>query len=180
MIAETTVARKGEHTISLKSTGDEKVLVSVCLVAKGDGTKLIPLVVFRGAKMEVAALNDEFKNKCVVETSTNSWMNEELTPKWIQQVLGTFSFGRRFRAWDSFECHIIDSVKTGLKILNVDQATVPGGCTKYIQAPELEKTHLNRGVLGSTAIGFKTVNINTPKLGALTVHLTAGEEMCQN
>ena len=26
---------------------------------------------------------------------------------------------------------------TGLKNLNVDQATVPGGCTKYIQAPDV-------------------------------------------
>ena len=47
-----------------------------------------------------------------------------------------FSFERRLHAWDSFECHI-DSVKTGLKNLNVDQATVPGSCTKYIQAPDV-------------------------------------------
>ena len=52
-------------------------------------------------------------------------------------MLGTFPFGRRLLAWDSFECHIMDSVKTGLKNLNVDQATVPGVCTKYIQAPDV-------------------------------------------
>ena len=80
MIAETTVARKGEKIILLKSTGHEKVLVSVCLAVR-DGTKLKPFVVFRGAKREVAARNGEFKNKCVVATSTNAWMNEELTLK---------------------------------------------------------------------------------------------------
>ena len=134
------------------------------MAAKGDGTKLKPFVVFRGAKREVAALNNDFKNKFIVATSTNAWMNEELTLKWIQQVLGTFSFGRRLLAWDSFECHIMDSVKTGLKNLNVDQATVRGGCTKYIQAPDVSwKNRLNHGVLRSTTIGFETVNINTPK-----------------
>ena len=64
-------------------------------------------------------------------------MNEELTLKLIQQVLGTLSFGRRLLSWDSFEYHILDSVKTGLKNLNVDQVTVLGGCTKYIQAPDV-------------------------------------------
>ena len=117
-------------TAKSKSTGHEKVLVSVCLAAKGDGTKMKPFVVFRGAKREVAAVNE-----CVVATSTNSWMNEELTL--IQQVLGTFSFGRRLLAWDSFECHIMDSVKKELKNLNVDQVTVAEGCTKYIQAPDV-------------------------------------------
>ena len=116
------------------SNGHEKVLVSVCLADKGDSTKLKPFVVFRGAKREVEALNDKFKNKCVVATSTNAWMNEELTLKRIQQVLGTFSFGRHLLAWDSFECQIMDSVKKELKNLNVDQATMPWGCTKYIQA----------------------------------------------
>ena len=87
---------RGEKTISLNSIGYEKVFVSACLAAKGDGTKLTPFVVFPGTKREVAALNGEFNNKCVVATSTNAWMNEELALKRNQQLLGTFSFGRIF------------------------------------------------------------------------------------
>ena len=70
----------------------------------------------------------------------------------------TFSFGRRLLAWDSFECHIMDSVKTGLKNLNVDQATIPGCCKKIYPAPDVSWNKPFKSTIGS-----ETVNINTPK-----------------
>ena len=56
----------------LKTTGHEKSRVSVVLAAKADGTKLKPMVVFKRGKREVAALNQEFKGRAVVATSTNA------------------------------------------------------------------------------------------------------------
>ena len=64
-------------------------------------------------------------------------MNEELTLVWTEKVLGKFSFGRRLLSWDSFECHMMDSVKEAVKTSNSDLVIVPGGCTKYIQAPDV-------------------------------------------
>ena len=55
MVSETTIDATGKKTITLKTTGHEKSRVSVCLAAKADGTKLKPMVVFKGAKREVAA-----------------------------------------------------------------------------------------------------------------------------
>lgn len=55
MISETTVDKSGIKTVTLKTTGQEKSRVSVVLAAKADGTKLKPMVVFKGAKREVAA-----------------------------------------------------------------------------------------------------------------------------
>ena len=49
------------------------------------------MVVFKGAKREVAALSQEFKHKAVVATV------------WINSVLGAFSFNRRLLAWDSYD-----------------------------------------------------------------------------
>ena len=72
--------------------------MSVVLAAKADGTKLKPMVVFKGAKREVAALNEEFKGRAVVATSANAWMDSELTIVWINSVLGSFSFNRRLLA----------------------------------------------------------------------------------
>ena len=115
----------------------EKVTVTVCLSARADGTKLKPHIVFRGAKREVKRLNEDFKHKCVIATSSNAWMNEELTLNWAKNVLGAFSFQRRLLAWDSYECHIMQSVKETLAKMKVDQAIVPGGCTRYIQAPDV-------------------------------------------
>ena len=64
-------------------------------------------------------------------------MNEELTVSWVKGVLGQFSFTRRMLAWDSFRCHILDSVKQELNRAKIDHVIVPGGCTKYIQAPDV-------------------------------------------
>ena len=58
-------------------------------------------------------------------------------PPQMLGVLGTFSFGRHLLASHYGQRHIMDSVKKELKNLNVDQATVPGGCTKYIQSPDV-------------------------------------------
>ena len=137
MVSETTIDATGKKTITLKTTGHEKSRVSVCLAAKADGTKLKPMVVFKGAKREVAALNQEFKRRAVVATSANAWMNTELTKVWIDSVLGSFSFDRRLLAWDSFECHIEESIGQALQSKKIDRVIVPGGCTKYIQAPDL-------------------------------------------
>lgn len=115
MISETTVDKGGIKTVTLKTTGQEKSRVSVVLAAKAEGTKLKPMVVFKGAKREVAALNQEFKGRAVVATSANAWMDSKLTIVWINSVLGSFSFNRRLLAWDSYECHIEDTITEDVK-----------------------------------------------------------------
>ncbi len=137
MLSNTTVDSIGHNTISMKTTGHEKTKVSVCLTAKADGTKLKPFIVFPGAKRESKLLNEEFKAKCVVASSHNGWMNEELTLNWVRNVLGKFSFTRRILAWDSFKCHVMETVKQELRTSKIDPLIIPGGCTKYIQAPDV-------------------------------------------
>ena len=123
----------------MKTTGHEKSRVSVCLSAKADGTKLPPMVVFKAAKRESEALNKEFKNRCVIASSVNGWMDTSLTKVYINSVLGSFAFKRRMFVWDSYQCHIEESIKTSLKGTKIDPAIIPGGCTKYIQAPDLSR-----------------------------------------
>ena len=64
MVSSTTVDKTGSKDVPLKTTYHEKVWVSVCLAAKGDGTKLKPFVVFAGAKRESKALHEEYKHQC--------------------------------------------------------------------------------------------------------------------
>ena len=85
MVSSTTVNKTGQKEIMLKTTGHEKVRVSVCLAAKADGSKLKPFIVFVGAKRESAALNKDFGSKCVVASTANGWMNEQLTVQWLQR-----------------------------------------------------------------------------------------------
>ena len=48
MLSETAVDRLGSKIVSLTTTGHEKVRVSVCLSARADGSKLKPMIVFKG------------------------------------------------------------------------------------------------------------------------------------
>ena len=54
-----------------KSTGHQNCLLFVCLTAKADGSKLKPFTMFRNAKRKTKTLNDEFKTRCVIVTSSN-------------------------------------------------------------------------------------------------------------
>ena len=98
MVSSTTVDKTGSKDAPLKTTGYEKVRVSICLAAKGDGTKLKPFVVFAGAKRENKALHKEYKRQCSVASSANGWMNEELTLRWIYEIVGTFAFNKTLLA----------------------------------------------------------------------------------
>ena len=99
MISETIVEATGAKNVPMKSTGHEKVRVSVSLAAKLDGTKLKPFIVFGAAKRESKSLHDEYKRQCSVSSSSNAWMNEELTLRWCD-VLRRFTFQKRLLAWD--------------------------------------------------------------------------------
>ena len=137
MVSATTVDKTGARDVPLKSTGHEKVRVAVCLAAKANGVKLKPFIVFAGAKREVKALHEEFKNQCSVASSPNAWMNTELTKQRVNEIIGRFTFQKKLLAWDSFEAHLTDDVKRCLAQAQCEQAIVPGGCTKYIQAPDV-------------------------------------------
>ena len=132
MVSNTTIDMQGAKFVCLKTTGQEKYMVSVCLAAKSNGNKLKPFVVFRAAKRESKSLDEEYKSRCVVKSSGNNWMNEELTTIWVKRVLGDFSLNRRFLAWDSYECHMTESVRNDLKEMNVDSVIILRGCTEYI------------------------------------------------
>ena len=131
-------------------------------------------------------MNKEFSSKCVIASSSNAWMNTELTHNWIEKVLGTFSFGRRLLAWDTFSCHIEDSVTDSLKRKKVDEGLVPGGCTPYIQGPDVSwnkpfKAHCtdsyddwlaNKGLNEETACG----NLKAPPRREVVLWILAAWE----
>ena len=137
MVSQATVDACGKKTSTMKTTGHEKSRMSVCLAARADGTKLKPMIVFKGAVRETKVLSQEVKGQAVIASSPNDWIDTDLTHVWVDNVLGAFSFHRRLLAWDSYECHIEDTVKKSLNTKKIDVVIVPGGCTKYIQAPDV-------------------------------------------
>lgn len=134
MPGETTVDFVGNKSIPLKSTGHEKMRVTVVLSAKANGTKLPPFIVFKGKRY-----NKELDKipGIVCAFSENGWMNENLTHTWLNKVYGTLCFSRRLLVWDAYKCHIQDSTKRLLSKLKTDVAVIPGGCTGLVQAPDV-------------------------------------------
>ena len=49
-----------------------------------------PFIVFHATKRESNSLDEEFESRCVVKSSGNAWMNEELITVWVKRVLGAF------------------------------------------------------------------------------------------
>ena len=84
MVSNTAIDKQGAKSVCLKTTGHEKCMVSLCLGAKADGTKLKPFLIFRAADRESKSLDEEFKSLCVVKSSGNAWINGELTTIWVK------------------------------------------------------------------------------------------------
>ena len=114
MISNTTVKDKGAKSVVLKTTGHEKSKVTVTLAAKANGDKLKPYIVFPGHKRKVPNLKKypAIKNRCYVKSTINGRMNENTTIDWIENILQTFTFGKReLFVWGSFRAHLVQSVK---------------------------------------------------------------------
>ena len=136
MVGSTTVETRGVLSVTLKTTAHEKSHLTVVLLAKVDGTKLKPFVVFKGGVREVKAMQSS--GGVVVASSKNGWINDNVTADWLHKVVGKFNFGPRLLVWDSYRCHISQATKRELKRgYNITTAVIPGGCTKYIQAPDV-------------------------------------------
>ena len=103
--------------------------------AKADGIKLKPFIVFKKAKRETKTLNSEIKTRCVIVTSSSRWMNNDLRIEYAKKALETFSFGKRFLAWDSYKYHMDSNTAASLTSSNIDEAIIPRRFTKFIQAP---------------------------------------------
>ena len=48
-----------------------------------------------------------------------------------------FSFKKRLFVWDNFEAHMTEDVRKLLKQMKNNDALIPGGCSKYVQAPDV-------------------------------------------
>ena len=136
MPADTTVEVRGARSVSVKTTGHEKNYFTVILTAKADGTKLKPFLVFKGNGTRL--MNDlSTIPGVVVRFNSNGWMNDSLTIEYLKTIIGSFSFTKRLMVWDAYKCHVSEAVKAECRLMKLEMAVVPGGCTKFVQAADL-------------------------------------------
>ena len=136
MPSDTTVDSTGARSVPIKTTGHEKDHFTVILTARADGVKLKPYVVFKG-KGTCLIKNLQSIQGIVVRFSANGWMNDSLTTDYLRTIIGQLSFNKRLLIWDAYRCHTSEATRAEATHLRLNTAIIPGGCTKFIQAPDV-------------------------------------------
>ena len=86
-----TLEKKGVKEVLLKTTGCEKLRLTVTLVATADGRKLPSLLIL---KRKTLHKSETFPKDAIVRAQETGWMTEELMLEWLKTV-----WGRRPRAF---------------------------------------------------------------------------------
>ena len=135
MPGRTTLEEQGSRTVAIKTTGHEDRF-TVVLGARADGTKLQPMVIFKGKRKDRSLENI---TGVVVEMQENVWMTEELTLRWLRMLWGgtAATRDRRLLIWDVFRAHTTDCVKVcAQEVCNSDLCTagmyVPPTGTRFV------------------------------------------------
>lgn len=132
MVSNNTVNEIGAKTVTIKTTGNEKLRVSVMLTALADGTKLPPYMILKRKTMP----KEKFPKGIFVRCQEKGWMTSSLMKDWLNIVWNKRPNARQQRAMlvlDSFRGHTTDEMKTALKRLNTDLVVIPGGMTSMLQ-----------------------------------------------
>ncbi len=122
--------------VAIRNTGHEKLRITVLLCARENGMKCKPYVLLN-RKRPIPEVVKEFSGKLVLSWSGKLWMDDESTSDFLDRVLGRALFQSRLLVWDAFHAHLSKATKAHLRKINLHTAVVPGGCTKFVQAPDV-------------------------------------------
>ncbi len=133
--ASTTVEARGAKSVTIKTTGHDKMRCTVMLTGKADGTKLKPFVVLNRKRRRQNL--EENHTDLVFSYGKSFWMDQAKTEVFLDSVIGKFSFTRRLLVWEAFSCHISPQTKLKLANMKIDSSVIPGGTTKYLQPADV-------------------------------------------
>lgn len=88
-----TVEKRGAKEVTVKSTGHDRLRITVLLAARADGTKLKPMIIIP-RKRPIAVL-DANKKILVLYGDNQSWMDEAKSIMFLEKLIGKDIFGRR-------------------------------------------------------------------------------------
>ncbi|GBC24355.2 pogo transposable element with KRAB domain [Rhizophagus irregularis DAOM 181602=DAOM 197198] len=108
MAGNFTIHTKGDKTIHIRGTGNEKNRFTVVLTCAADGTKFPAICIFKGKQMP---RGEQAPSGVIVWFQESGWMNTDLMKRG----------------------HLEESVKNAFHDTNVDLAVIPGGLTSICQ-----------------------------------------------
>ena len=134
-----TLSQVGSKTVAAKTMKTGLGRITVCLAVAADGTKLTPLIVFRGKPG--GRIEREFKDfpataKYIVQE--NAWTDERVMLYWVENVLRPYVEDCPagivpYLLLDKYKCHYQGSISKKVEDCGVEWDIIPGGCTGLIQ-----------------------------------------------
>lgn len=135
--ANRTVDQTGTRTVSVLTTGHEKMSFTCVLACSANGDLLNPLIIFKRKTLP----KGDFPSDIVISANEKGWMCESIMFEWIEKVWqrrkGSFFDRKGLLIMDSMRSHLLDTVKSHFKKLSTDLAVIPGGLTKILQPLDL-------------------------------------------
>ena len=120
MVGNLTIENCGAKTVQIRTTGNEKNQFTCVLTVLADGTKLSPIVIFKGKQMP-----KNLPSGIIVLMHPKGWMDESGMKTWFDKVWRKKPGGNRINkqrsllVMDSFEGHKTNAIKKlhSMKIL---------------------------------------------------------------
>ena len=92
-----TVENKGVREALVKTSGHDKLHVTVMLTARSDGFKCRQYIL-RKNKRPIKEIIIKFKNTLHLCWASRSFFNDDLTSEFLQKIIGSSMFGKRLLA----------------------------------------------------------------------------------
>lgn len=130
----TTVNEVGAKEVTIRTTGHEKLRVTVMLCITADGRKLPPYLIL---KRKTLPKGEPFPKDVAVRCQAQGWMTSELMVDWLKTVWlrrpGALFHLPSMLVLDSFRGHITEEVKDQCRKHDSDLVVIPGGLTSLLQ-----------------------------------------------
>jgi len=133
MSSTTTIDKKNASTISIRTCRHEKSHFTVVLTCLADGTKLLPMIIFKLVNVP----RQTFPNGIIIRANREGWMNADEMLWWIENIWTRRAISavhpQSLLVLDSFRGHLTDPVKRQFNEHNTNIAVIPGGLTSKLQ-----------------------------------------------
>ncbi|GES78483.1 pogo transposable element with KRAB domain [Rhizophagus clarus] len=135
MVGNMTVNNKGDKTVHIRTTGNDKNHFTVVLTCSADGTKYPPICIFKGKQLPQGEV---IPKGVICWFQDNGWMTSDLMKNYIDflfriQMSENLSKESAMIVYDSFRGHLKKSVKIKFKQHNFHLAVIPAGLTSVCQ-----------------------------------------------
>ncbi|GBC16278.1 pogo transposable element with KRAB domain [Rhizophagus irregularis DAOM 181602=DAOM 197198] len=135
MAGNMTINNKGDKTVHIRTTGNDKNRFTVVLTCSADGSKYPPICIFKGKQLPRGEI---IPKGVICWFQENGWMTSDLMKNYVEflfrfRMTENLSKEPAMMVYDSFRGHLEESVKTKFKQHNFHLAVIPAGLTSVCQ-----------------------------------------------